>query len=86
MSNQIGKISAKSDSVGKFAAAATNAVEENWATSLTPVPVMAWNPHPDITAHELALAMNVLLSKDNWFAFYKSLPENVQRHFEVRQL
>ena len=91
MSNQIGKISIEDIRGKRFSlevgsAPGVAAVRDNWTTSFTSSPVMVWNPHPDITTHELALAMNVLLSRDNWFAFYKSLSENVQRHFEVRRL
>jgi len=41
-----------------------------------------WSPKEDITTHELALCMNVLLCKDYDYAgFYDKLPDNAKRHF-----
>lgn len=42
-----------------------------------------WSPQPDITAHELALALPVLVSADEWNlqSLIETLPVEVQRHF-----
>lgn len=55
-----------------------------------PKPVR-WEPHADITTHELALAMNALLlvaGGNRGFDLYledhiAALPENVRRHFQI---
>ena len=45
-----------------------------------------WNPQPDITAYELALALPLLMSTlwDQQRQAFDMLPATVQRHFEVK--
>ena len=46
-----------------------------------------WEPQPDITTYELAMAIKVIIASTEQFAdvraTYDTLPNEVQRHFKV---
>lgn len=50
--------------------------------------MIGWNPQPDISLHELAVALGLLVHMVSYtpqqqLMLLESLPENVQRHFVV---
>lgn len=50
--------------------------------------MFGWDPQPDITLHELALALPLLINAASYtpqqqLAALAMLPENVRRHFAV---
>jgi hypothetical protein len=55
------------------------------ANAILPPKQYRWAPKEDITAHELALCMPVLMSIGNYGIeyFIDALPDNARRHFEV---
>jgi hypothetical protein len=45
-----------------------------------------WRPQEDITAHELALCLPILICRQSYMhygAMYDTLPDNAKRHFVV---